>query len=124
MVQVSNKKFKEMQARLADLEEFRKRFRGAPPLKKRDHRDMMIIWSIEEYVRKGHSVYRAVDLFHNSKNYKKLIEKYPNPRSKDQGKSHIRHIYNEFKSQHYPQEVFEGYGNHLVMKPTNEWTPK
>ena len=42
---------------------------GAPPLPFKDRRDLMIVWLIEEKVRKGHSVSRSAQLVKDSKEF-------------------------------------------------------
>ena len=46
---------------------------GAPPLPFKDWRDLMIVWLIEERVRKGLSVLRSVEFVKNSKEFKSLM---------------------------------------------------
>ena len=92
---------------------------GAPPLPFKDRRDLMIVWLIEEKVRKGHSVSRSAQLIQNSKDLEKLFKKYL---SKDLSVSHIRNLYLDFKRSYDPDQVFEVHGSStLTMLPTNEW---
>ena len=109
---------------------------GAPKLKDKDIRDLMIIWLMQEQITlQGNSIRKSAEEVYKSDELKALLKKYPNLDEDENVKplsyQAIRNIYTLFKSSYDPAKVFEidfitkkdqvEGSERLLMLPLSEW---